>query len=132
MKQMALAAIASLILAGCAPEPARLTIRTAPDPNTCPAAGLPVPMRFMIDPLAQEQVVAIAFDDRRYLVWWAPGFQAGDVTDPVVRDPNGVVVARDGELLEGPLLHGYHVCATADSIYILLVELTRRSPGRWT
>jgi hypothetical protein len=124
MKAVALAMVASLILAACAPEPsqfARLAIRTAPDPNACPAAGLPVPMRFRIDPRAQEQVIAIAFDGRLYLVWWAPGFQAGDVTDPVVRDPNGMVVARDGELLEGPLLHGYNVCATADSIYVLLV-----------
>jgi hypothetical protein len=125
MKQIALAMIASIIFIACASQstaqPARLTIRTAPDPNACPAGGLPVPMRFKIDPFAQEQVTAIAFDGRRFLVWWAPGFQAGDVTDPVVRDPKGVVVARDGELLEGPRLHGYNVCATADSIYVLLV-----------
>jgi hypothetical protein len=66
-------------------------------------------------------VVVIGGDGRSYLVWWAPGFEAGDVTDPAVRDPNGVVVARAGELLEGPLLHGYQVCATAESIYMLLV-----------
>jgi hypothetical protein len=121
MKKIALTMAASLIFMACAPQPARLSIRTAPDPNACPAGGLPLPMRFRIDPLVQEQVTAIAFDGRHYLVWWAPGFQAGDVKDPVVRDPRGAVVARDGELLEGPLLHGYHVCATADSIYVLLV-----------
>jgi hypothetical protein len=125
IKQIALTMIALLILAGCsiqpAPQPARLTIRTAPDPNACPAGGLLVPMRFKIDPSAHEQVVAIASTGTPLLVWWAPGFQAGDVTDPVVRDPKGVVVARDGELLDGPRLHGYQVCATADSIYVLLV-----------
>jgi hypothetical protein len=125
MKRIALAMIASLSLAGCGPQagsqPARLTIRTAQDPNACPAVALPVPMRFRIDPLAQEQITAISVDGRPYLVWWAPGFQAGEVADPVVRDPKGVVVARDGEVLEGPLLHGYHVCATAESIYVLLV-----------
>lgn len=121
MKKLALAMIASLILAGCGPEPARLTLRTVQDPEACPAAALPVPMRFEIDALAQEQVVAIARDGRSYLVWWAPGFEAGTVTDPVVRAPNGEVVARDGEILEGPLLHGYTVCATGDSIYVLLV-----------
>jgi hypothetical protein len=120
MKKTALALIASLALASCV-ESARLTIRTVPDPEACPAAALPVPMRFRIDPLAEEQVVAIARDNRTYLVWWAPGFEAGFVTDPVVRDPNGEVVARDGEILEGPLLHGYTVCATGDSIYVLLV-----------
>ena len=38
--------IASLVFAGCASEPARLAIRMAPDPSACPAAALPVPMRF--------------------------------------------------------------------------------------
>jgi hypothetical protein len=89
IKRIALATIVSLILIGCAPAPARITIRTAQDPNACPLAGLPLPMRFRIDPLAQEHVVAIGVDGWRYLVWWAPGFQAGYVTDPVVRDPNG-------------------------------------------
>jgi hypothetical protein len=121
MTKIALAMIASLIVAACAPQPAHLTIRTAPDPHACPGAALAVPMRFRIDPLAQEQVVGIGPDGRRFLVWWAPGFVAGDVTDPVVRDPNGMVVARDGEILEGPLLHGYTVCGTGDSIYVLLV-----------
>ncbi len=121
MKKLALTMIASLILAGCGPAPARLTLRMVQDPDACPAAALPVPMRFEIDPLAAEQVVAIARDGRSYLVWWAPGFEAGTVTDPVVRAPNGEVVARDGEILDGPLLHGYTVCATGDSIYVLLV-----------
>lgn len=53
-------------------------------------------MRFRIDPLAQEQILAIARDGRPYDVLWAPGFVAGDVTDPVVRDLNGMVVASDG------------------------------------
>jgi hypothetical protein len=87
----------------------QITIRTAPDPETCPAAAVPVPMRFKI-----------ANDGREYQVWWAPGFTAGDAADPVVRDPSGVIVASDGELLEAPLLHGHTVCATGDSIYVLL------------
>ena len=121
MKKLALAMMVSLILAGCGSEPARLTLRTVQDPEACPGAALPVPMRFRIDPLAEEQIVAVANDGRTYHVWWAPGFQPGFVTDPVVRDPNGAVVARDGELLEGPLLHGHTVCATGDSIFVLLV-----------
>jgi hypothetical protein len=121
MKKLALVVITSLLFAGCGPEPARLTLRTVQDPGACPGAALPVPMRFEIDPLAAEQVVAIARDGRTYLVWWAPGFEAGTVKDPVVRAPNGQVVARDGEILEGPLLHGYTVCATGDSIYVLLI-----------
>lgn len=121
MAKLALTMIASLILTGCGPDPSRITLRWVQDPNACPAAALPVPMRFEIRSSAQEQVVSIARDGRSYLVWWAPGFQAGTVTDPVVRAPDGEVVARDGEILEGPRLHGYTVCATGDSIYILLV-----------
>lgn len=121
MAKLALAMIASLILSSCGPDPGRITLRWLQGSNECPAAALPVPMRFQIDPSAQEQVVAIARDGRSYLVWWAPGFQAGTVTDPVVRAPGGEVVARDGEILEGPRLHGYTVCATGDSIYVLLV-----------
>ena len=41
--------------------------------------------------------------------------------DPAIRDPNGTVVARDGELLAGPRLQGYTVCGTSDAIYILRV-----------
>jgi hypothetical protein len=131
MKSIALATIAlAIISAGCGQpsvsnpaspgvSPARLTIRTTPDPEACPGAALPTPFRFKIDPLAEGQVLAIG--QRPYRVWWAPGFVGGDVTDPVVRDPNGAVVARDGELVEGPLLHGYTICATGDSIIILLV-----------
>jgi hypothetical protein len=39
-----------------------------------------------------------------------------------VRDPEAVVVARDGEVLDDSTLHGYTVCATGDSIIILLIE----------
>jgi hypothetical protein len=117
------AVVVLLIAAACSPQTtaAPLALRTAPDPQACPGAGLPVPWRFKIDPQAEEQVVAIAQDGRRFVVWWAPGFQAGDVNDPVVRAPNGEVVARDGEVVDGPLLHGYTVCATGDALYILLV-----------
>lgn len=113
--------IAPLLLGACA-HSSPLTIRTAADPNACPAGALPeLPATFRIDPSAQEQVVVIGRDGRRYLVWWAPGFVAGDAADPAIRDPNGTVVARDGELLEGPRLHGYTVCGTSDAIYILRV-----------
>lgn len=79
-------------------------------------------MHFVIDPEATDQVTAIA-NGRRYQVYWAPGFQAaGTATDPEVRDPKGVVVARDGEVLDDYSLHGYRVCANSDSIFVLLSE----------
>jgi hypothetical protein len=65
--------------------------------------------------------VAIGPDGGVFDVYWAPGFAGGDVSNPVVRDPNGAVVARDGEVVEGPLLHGYTICATGYSLKILLL-----------
>lgn len=100
-----------------------------PGPPTCPLVGFPSgEMTFRIDPAAAEQVVAIASNGTPYHVWWSEGFTGGSVADPVVRDPAGEVVARDGEVLSipdqgSPRLHGYMVCASSDSIYVLL-------PGR--
>lgn len=121
MMKIAYAMIATLVLAACSAGPAGISLRQVPDPVACPAAALPVPIRFVIDPLAKEQVTAIASDGRTYLVLWSPGFVGGTAADPVVRAPNGDVVLRDGEVLKGELLHGYTVCASGDSLYVLLV-----------
>ena len=117
--------VAAALLAACGPaqpsstaEP--LVIREA-NPDLCPAAALPqAPAHFRIDPAADEHVVVISAGDQRYLVRWAPGFVPGTIEDPVVRDPSGAIVARDGERLEGARHHGHLVCGTGDSISILL------------
>jgi hypothetical protein len=109
-----------LAFAACGPGTGALTLRTVPDPVACPGAALPLPATFRIDATAEDQIVAIAPDGRTYQVWWAPGFRGGDASDPVVRDPDGLIVARDGEVLDGSLLHGHTVCATGDDLYILL------------
>jgi hypothetical protein len=44
---------------------------------------------------------------------------AGPISEPVVRDGSGQVVAQNGEIITKPELHGHPICATADSIYIL-------------
>ena len=103
-----------------APAEASIQLRFRSD-GACPAAALPLPLTFQIDVAADEDVVAVATDDRRYHVWWSAGFVGGTATDPVVRDPAGHVVARDGEVLREPTLHGYPVCATGESIYVLAV-----------
>ncbi len=124
MRKVALGALLSMavvVLEACAPAANRLEIRTAQDPEACPGAALPVPFHFRIDPVAEDQVIAIGNDGSVFPVYWAPGFVGGEVADPVVRDPNGIVVARDGEVVEGPLLHGYTICATGNSLKILLL-----------
>jgi hypothetical protein len=121
-----LLAIACIGLVGCAspspspsPTGASIQLRFTAD-EACPGAAAQLPLTFRIDPTADEDVVAVTANGTRYHVWWSEGFRGGTATDPVVRDPNGQVVARDGEVLRGYTLHGHSVCATGDSIYVLL------------
>lgn len=120
-----------LAIAACGPGPATSTgvpgsasgpgfaIRTAPDPKACPGAAVPNPLTFRIDPSAAEPVTAVAADGRSFVVYWAPGF-VPDATSAAVVDPKGMIVARDGERLTGPLLHGHTVCATSTAVFVLL------------
>ncbi len=91
-------------------------------------AGFPRRLTFRIDPTATDQVMAVDETGMRHEVWWPPGFQGGTSNDPVVRDPRGLVVARDGEALaipeDGfPVLHGYSVCAGNGGIWVTLHSL---------
>jgi hypothetical protein len=70
-------------------------------------------LTFRIDPEAPEAVVAV--NDRGIVrpVLWPHGFIAGTTDNPVVMDPAGLVVLRDGDRLwkSSPSLHGrYDVC----------------------
>ncbi len=127
--------IACLAVAGCTsvtpsstPGVSAIQLRIAPADESCPFAHVGYPeLTFRIDPAAGEHVVAVADDGTRYHTWWSEGFEGGSVDDPVVRDPAGQIVARDGEVLvipgvgQGfPRLHGYKVCASGDSIYVLV------------
>ena len=81
-------------------------------------------LTFRIEPYAGEPVVAIMDNGIATHVRWARGFVAGTFDDPVVRDPAGQVVARNGETLLAPPngfpdLHGYSVCFGGDTIYVL-------------
>ena len=119
----------------CAPSPssapaatptATLRLSFAPGDSGCALVGLPSEVTFRIDPTALDQVVAIAPSGRAYHIFWSQGFQGGTLDDPVVRDPNGRVVARDGEVVVNPAqgIHGYTVCSGSDSLYVLLAGPT--------
>lgn len=93
------------------------------DDELCPLASVP-DVTFRINPIAMEQVTAVDPVGRRWQVLWAPGFQGGPAGDPVVRDPAGQIVLRDGEGLTipatgQPTLHGHPVCAGRE-IYVFL------------
>ena len=97
----------------------------------CPAAG-GFDFTFRIDPLAAEAVIAIADNGMIAQVRWPTGFTGGTPDDPVVRDSVGRVVARDGERVirppqDYPNLHGYSVCFSGDSVWVMNQLL--RSPS---
>jgi hypothetical protein len=75
---------------------------------------------FKIDPDAPEPVVAVEDNGRVLPVWWPRGFIAGTSDNPVVMDPAGAVVLRNGDRLlkDLPKLHGYDVCFGGGSIYV--------------
>ena len=116
----ALALAVAIGLVACGPEPSRLQLNTLEGPTACPGGMVHVPFVMRIDPSATEQVVAIGRQGKRYEVWWSPGFVGGDAGDPVVRDPRGNVVARDGEQVDGATLHGYPLCGAGDAVYIII------------
>ena len=74
-----------------------------------------------------EQVSAVTDGGVRLKTFWSEGFVGGPLEDPSVLDPEGRVVARDGEVVaipEGarPRLNGYFVCPSPDALYILLTD----------
>jgi hypothetical protein len=127
-----LLATSLLGLAACAsapgsPEPSVVPIilREAPDIG-CDA--VPSPWKFFvirIDALAEDQVWAVNDQAGRMNTFWEKGFTGGTSAVPVVVDPEGQVVARDGERIDVPQrdwpdLHGHFVCPGLNEIYILL------------
>lgn len=87
--------------------------------------------RIQIDVEAADPVTAVTDAGSSLKTYWSRGFALGLATDAVgdwvVRDPNGQVVAGQGERLDipagaWPRLHGYFVCPTADALYVLLQD----------
>ena len=118
-------AIACVVVIGCAspapsssPTPETIQLRFMAADMGCMMAAAPLPLMFRIDPAADEQVIAVAHDGTRYHTWWSEGFLGGTAADPVVRDPAGQVVVRDGDLLEDYTLHGNRVCVGSGSIWV--------------
>jgi len=79
----------------------------------CDAIGLEYQsLTWRIDPAADEPVTALTNKGDTLLTRWAPGFTAGTADERVIRDPQGVIVVRDGDQLRvGDRLNGvYFVC----------------------
>jgi hypothetical protein len=128
----------SVVILGCVGEPTAtpsvaasgtgLTLRTAPANLGCDAIRPPYErVTLHIDPSAEEQVYATADTGRALLTYWSAGFVPGSAEDPVVRDPGGQIVARDGDVMfippaAWPRLHGYFVCPSTDAVYVLITD----------
>ncbi len=125
---MSVAACASEPPASSAPPGEPLVLRLAPVGLACDAIGVDYDLvTLRIDPGADEHVSGITDDGRVLLTYWSAGFLAGTAADPVIRDPEGHVVARDGDVVPippaaWPRLHGHLVCPTPDALYILVED----------
>jgi hypothetical protein len=77
-------------------------------------------LTFRIDSEALESVVAVNDRGIARHVLWPRGFIAGTTDNPVVMDPAGLVILRDGDRLlrESPKLHGYDVCFGGGSVTV--------------
>jgi hypothetical protein len=81
----------------------------------CDTIGIPYrSFTIRIDPDALVHVWADPDVGENLFIFWEPTFTAGDKDDPVVRGPNGEVVARDRDVIEvddSPNgIRGYHYC----------------------
>ena len=102
-----------------------LALEFFPSGTPCRLAGLPPTLTFVIDADADDPVVAVSPNNRTYHVRWEEGFRSGPAGDPVVLDPEGVVVARNGEVMTNPAdgspeLHGHLVCSGSETVYVFL------------
>ncbi len=139
-----LAAAAIMIVAACvtgAPVPPSplssspitadgIILDRAPADLGCDSIGWPddVPrfasLTFRIDPAAANHVTAESDTGVELAVEWAPGFEGGAADERVVRDVQGQVVLRDGEVIElptaaNPELRGYPICLTPTSVSVM-------------
>ena len=117
-----------IVLSACdesvLPSPApTFAILYAPSAEPCMLAGS-FNVTFRIDPDAAEPVTVVSDRGVPWHVHWAQGFVAGTAEDPVVLDPLGRVVARDGWRLVAPfegfpkLPGGWPVCFGDGSIWV--------------
>jgi hypothetical protein len=111
-----------------APSGAGLILQPAPANLGCDTIGVPYrSVTFEIDPAATDPVTAVSDEGTTLKTFWSVGFVGGPADDPVVRDPGGQVVAKDGDVLQipeaaFPRLQGYFVCPSADALYVLLQD----------
>jgi hypothetical protein len=104
--------------------PPGIALRLAPADLGCDSMAPPYrAVTFAIDATAAEAVTAVANTGARLLTYWSASFRGGSITDPVVWDAIGNVVARDGEQLvipaaAWPRLHGHFVCPSTDALYV--------------
>jgi hypothetical protein len=119
--------VLAVLLTGCGEpdpsNPAATFAQLSYPGGECPLVGA-ADVTFRIEPYAGEPVMAVQDDGMALRVRWPQDFAAGTYDDPVVRDPAGRVVARDGQRLIAPaqgfphLPGGWAVCFGGGAIWV--------------
>jgi hypothetical protein len=101
-------------------------LRESPRDLACDAIGVEYrSVTFRIDPAASEPVTAVTDLGTTLLTHWEQGFQAGAMGELLIRDPNGQIVVKDGDVLvvpgaAWPRLSGYFVCLAPNKLFVQL------------
>ncbi len=125
-------AMAAPTSSGLASSATAITLHTFAAPLGCDSIGWPdeikpyTSLTFRIDPGAEDQVRVVSDTGRELVTYWEAGFVPGSATERVIRDPDGQVVAQDGEVVvlhPGWQLHGHFTCmSNPDKLYVALTE----------
>lgn len=105
---------------------AALVLQRAPANLGCDAIGIEYDIATIhIDPNAATDVWAETGTGHRLAMYWSDGFSANDGEPPVIRDPEGREIARDGTVIDikhwqsyGPW-NRYFLCPGPDTLHVL-------------
>ena len=110
---------------GESPSGGGLVLQPAPANLGCDTMAVQYrSVTFKVDPAAADPVTATTDGGATLKTFWSVGFVGGAAD---VQDPNGQVVAKDGDVLEipqdaFPRLKGYFVCPSSEALYVLLQD----------
>jgi hypothetical protein len=80
-------------------------------------------VRFVIDPGADDDVIALTNTGLELATFWADAFTGGNAAEPVIYGPDGRVAIANGDELQIPgdayaSIAGFMVCPSAERLFV--------------